>query len=305
MATATTTLALFALTAVTANTSLAQTCPAPVKYCSTSPNSVGPGALMSWTGTPSIVADNFHLMSTGCPPGRTLLFYYGAGQLSLPFGNGWRCVSSGGVGIFRFQPLVIDSGGTATMRVDFSLPPAGTGGGLGMWIPGDTWYCQGWYRDPAAGGAFFNLSDGLKVQVCLDTYSWPLPGIENGDWVINNYVDLDPGPGVIDYRGGQKTYDGHRGVDIDVPNFRYMDADFPILAVEDGTVVALDDSHYDRHTSCTGVWNFVTVEHANGWKAIYGHLKQDSIVVILGQSVSQGQVLGVVALGQPAPRDAA
>jgi hypothetical protein len=28
---------------------------------------------------------------------------------------------------------------------------------------GSTWNFQAWFRDPAAGGAFFNLSDGLNL----------------------------------------------------------------------------------------------------------------------------------------------
>ena len=28
---------------------------------------------------------------------------------------------------------------------------------------GSTWNFSAWFRDPAAGGAFFNLSDGLEV----------------------------------------------------------------------------------------------------------------------------------------------
>ena len=145
-----------------------RSCPGPVSYCSTSPNSVGPGAVISWTGTPSPSADNFHLVSTGCPPGQFLMYYYGGGQLAIPFGNGLRCVGNGGVGLFRFQPFLIDGTGTAIMKVDYHRPPAGIGGGLGQWVPGDTWYCQGWYRDPAGGGAQFNLTGGLQVQVCPD-----------------------------------------------------------------------------------------------------------------------------------------
>ncbi len=140
-------------------------CSGQVNFCSTSPNSVGGGALISWTGTPSAADDNFHLVATGCPANQPLLFYYGGAQAAAPFGNGVRCVGGGGVGVFRFQPMQVSGTGVASMKVDFSQAPAG-GGGAGMWSPGDTWYCQGWYRDPAAGGAAFNLTDGLEVRVC-------------------------------------------------------------------------------------------------------------------------------------------
>ncbi len=123
---------------------------------------------------------------------------------------------------------------------------------------------------------------------------WPVAGQDGADWVINNYVDLDTGPGVLDYRGGAKSYDGHRGIDIDVPNFRWMDNGHPIVAAHAGEVVSLGDGQPDRNTSCIGTPNFVNVRHADGSTMTYGHLKRNSIVVIIGQQVSAGDALGVV-----------
>ncbi len=123
---------------------------------------------------------------------------------------------------------------------------------------------------------------------------WPVPGVEGRDWVINNYVDLDPGSGLRDYRGGVKTYEGHRGVDIDVPNFRWMDGDHPIVAAHAGEAVALHGAQPDRNTSCLGSWNFVRIRHDDGSVMIYGHLKRNSITVGVGQRVEAGEVLGVV-----------
>ncbi len=140
-------------------------CSGLVNYCTASPNSVGSGALISWTGTPSSADDDFHLVVTGCPANQPVLFYYGGAQNAVPFGNGVRCVATGGSGIYRFQPMQADGSGTASMKVDFGQAPVGAG--PGMWSPGETWYCQGWYRDPAAGGAAFNLTDGLEVRVCM------------------------------------------------------------------------------------------------------------------------------------------
>ena len=83
-------------------------CPDPASYCDTSPNSVGSGALISWFGTPSLEADDFHLLMTDAPSNQFMVFYYGAGQVSLPFGDGLRCVGAGGVGTFRFPVQQID-----------------------------------------------------------------------------------------------------------------------------------------------------------------------------------------------------
>jgi hypothetical protein len=37
----------------------------------------------------------------------------------------------------------------------------------------------------------------------------PVGGVPVRDWGIGNYVDLDPGPGLLDYHGGTFTYNGH------------------------------------------------------------------------------------------------
>ncbi len=140
-------------------------CTDPISYCTASVNSTGSGATIAWAGTASPAADDFYLVTSGGPADQPLLYYYGAAQVSMPFGDGVRCVGAGGVGTFRFQVTTLDGSGTASQKVDFGQAPAG-GGGLGSWAPGDTWYCQGWYRDPAGGGAGFNLTDGLEVNVC-------------------------------------------------------------------------------------------------------------------------------------------
>jgi len=140
-------------------------CSDPYNYCTAAPNSTGLGATMSWTGTASAAAGNFHLVASDVPPSQFLMFYYGAGATQVAFGNGFRCVNAGGMGIYRFKPFKADSLGFAVLSVDWSVPPVG-GTGLGVWLPGDIWKVQGWYRDPAAGGADFNLTDGLSVEIC-------------------------------------------------------------------------------------------------------------------------------------------
>lgn len=151
--------------------------------------------------------------------------------------------------------------------------------------------------------AAFFLPPGPSGMSCAGTFpcpmqpfelAWPLPGVDTEDWVINNYVDLDPGPGVLDYQGGAKSYDGHRGIDIDSPTFREMDAGFPVLAAAEGVVLEVEDSNFDRNTTCAGDWNFVTVGHPNGYTTIYGHLKQGSVVVNVGNIVQPGTQLGVI-----------
>lgn len=126
--------------------------------------------------------------------------------------------------------------------------------------------------------------------------AWPVRGEEGLDWVIQSYVDLDPGPGRRDYRDGDRTYNGHDGTDIHSPNFRWMDRDLPpVLAAASGRVTRAHDGEFDRHSAWTDVpWNYVEITHTDGSRAIYGHLKKGSLTVSLGQTVDTGQQLAVV-----------
>ncbi len=128
-------------------------------YCDTSPNSVGPGALIGWTGSASVSANDLVLQADGCPPGKPAIFFYGPQQTQIPFGNGKLCVTGGA---FRLQVTQIDPTGTVTHALDITNPP----NPHGQISSGDTWNFQCWYRDPAAGGSGFNLSDAREATFC-------------------------------------------------------------------------------------------------------------------------------------------
>lgn len=146
-------------------------------------------------------------------------------------------------------------------------------------------------------------TSALAVPSCnandLDLTWWPLGGANGRAWMVNNYVDLDPAATLLeDYLGFTgslaRTYDGHRGIDIDISSFREMDSGSALVrAAAAGTVTFVDESNFDRNTSCTGTWNVVRIEHANGYDTLYGHLKRNSVVVNVGDTVAAGQVLGV------------
>lgn len=129
-------------------------------YCMPSPNSAGLGALMGSTGSPAVTQNDFTLTTSGAVPQEFGIFYYGPDPVQIPFGNGVRCVAGG---VFRLlPPVTIDSSGDASHTMDFTNPPHPNG----EIHPGSTWYFQFWYRDPGAGGAGFNFSDGLSVTFC-------------------------------------------------------------------------------------------------------------------------------------------
>ncbi|MEO2095165.1 MAG: PQQ-dependent sugar dehydrogenase [bacterium] len=131
-------------------------------YCTASPNSIGAGAFLSAAGTVSISANNFLIIASGAAPNQPGLFYYGANQISTPFGDGVRCV---GGAVFRLNPAAFgDLFGDASRAVDFTQSPANAG--AGAITAGSTWNFQYWYRDPAAGGTGFNLSNAVSASFC-------------------------------------------------------------------------------------------------------------------------------------------
>jgi len=132
-------------------------------YCTSAPNSAGSGSVIGTTGTFSISDNNFSLTETGGIPSQFGLFFYGPNQISFPFGDGFRCV---GGGIWRLSPAVTtDGSGNYQRPVDFTAPPADSGGG--QITGGSTWNFQFWYRDPAGpGGSGFNTSNGVSVTFC-------------------------------------------------------------------------------------------------------------------------------------------
>lgn len=131
--------------------------------------------------------------------------------------------------------------------------------------------------------------------------AWVVDGSAGTDWRIINFADLDPRPGILrDYRGGEFSYDlesdGHNAIDIAPGAFADMDQGIPVLAAADGVVVAVNDGEFDRQSSFLGsaVANSVIVDHGNGWKTLYWHLRRDSVAVRIGDIVQAGDAVGLV-----------
>ena len=119
-------------------------------YCIGAPNSAGVGARMNVAGCSSIGLNIFELRALGVPntPG---IFFYGPNQIQVAFGDGLRCV--GGAIKRLSHSVALDN--VLSRTLDLSLTTIS---------PGSTMNFQAWFRDPAAGGAGFNTSDGLSVS---------------------------------------------------------------------------------------------------------------------------------------------
>lgn len=128
-------------------------------YCLSLANSTGSSAIINTTGSASIAANNLILVASSLPANKPGLFFYGDGQVQLPLGNGLRCVGTGTIGTFRLPVVLSDTNGCLTYELD-NLSPPFAGGQL---VSGAQWNFQAWFRDTAAGGAQFNLSDGTQV----------------------------------------------------------------------------------------------------------------------------------------------
>jgi len=127
-------------------------------YCPLTPNSAGPGAAISATGSPSVLANDLVISVSGAVNDAGV-FFYGTGQGQIPFGNGNRCVT--GTIVRLWPPSVADALGNNSRVIDNTHP--GIAGSLAPIVDMATLNFQYWFRDPAGGGMGFNLSDAIEI----------------------------------------------------------------------------------------------------------------------------------------------
>jgi murein DD-endopeptidase MepM/ murein hydrolase activator NlpD len=121
---------------------------------------------------------------------------------------------------------------------------------------------------------------------------------------VQNYMDHDPTSQVRDHLCGGRTYDGHDGTDIRVPDLEIQRGGVEVLASAPGRVVAIRDGIEDISIRSTGkaaiagkeCGNGVVIEHGDGWRSQYCHLARGSVLVKVGDRVATGQSIGLVGL---------
>lgn len=148
------------------------------------------------------------------------------------------------------------------------------------------WQKKGKYRDLRT--AFRKISYPL--------FDWPLTNKIHDGLILINYVDDDNSSAIVDYMGNPHSYDGHRGTDMMVYNFRSMDRGMKIIAAEGGTVMEIIFSNPDRNTKppYPDFGNWVIVQHSDGTYAWYIHFRKNSITVEEGETIEKGELLGLV-----------
>jgi murein DD-endopeptidase MepM/ murein hydrolase activator NlpD len=107
---------------------------------------------------------------------------------------------------------------------------------------------------------------------------------------------------VLDYNGGTRTYDTHRGTDYALSPFRWnkLDAgEVQVVAAADGTLINKvngDPTDHNCNVSSNDTWNYVALLHADGRLTIYGHMRYNSLTSKgVGATVVQGEYLGTAA----------
>ncbi len=149
-------------------------------------------------------------------------------------------------------------------------------------------------------GTLKPASQHLKTAPTFEWFLQPAAGFTwNSYYAVNNFVDQAGAGTLLDYNCDMRTYDGHRGTDVDTwpyPWYQYDNDLVEVIASAPGTIIGKDDGQDDDHCACSGTWNAVYVEHSDGSIAWYGHLKKNSLTTkAVGQTVATGEYLGVLA----------
>ncbi|MFT7486364.1 MAG: outer membrane protein assembly factor BamB, partial [Candidatus Paceibacteria bacterium] len=129
-----------------------------IRYCGALANSSGMPARLDINGVASASFGSFTLVCEQLPKSAMALFFFGPQAIDpgTPFGNGLRCVD-GALELLGVQ--TVSAGGLQLLQSISGPHYAGV-------QPGDQLHYQLIYRDTAAGGAGFNTSDAMRVQVC-------------------------------------------------------------------------------------------------------------------------------------------
>ncbi|MCB9915889.1 MAG: hypothetical protein H6828_12230 [Planctomycetes bacterium] len=125
-------------------------------FCLSTPNSTGSRAVITMSGSSSLTANDLALHAGPVPSGQPGLFFLGPQATQVPFGDGFRCI--GTTLLTRLPVVAASSLGELGYAFDNTATQASS-----YLVPGVTWAFQGWFRDPAAGGSGFNLSDAATV----------------------------------------------------------------------------------------------------------------------------------------------
>jgi hypothetical protein len=122
-------------------------------------------------------------------------------------------------------------------------------------------------------------------------------------WILR-YVDHEPGPGAKDYACGRLTGNAHKGTDFAIRDLAAMIEGVEVRAAAAGRVDALRDGVADVNVEEIGrdavagiqCGNGIRLDHGDGWKTWYCHLRRGSLRVREGDQVEAGQPIALVGM---------
>lgn len=123
------------------------------------------------------------------------------------------------------------------------------------------------------------------------------------DCYVQQFPDMDPGPGATDPFCGRATYDGHAGLDLRILSLPDIERGVPVVAVADGTVLRFRDGVEDRlalseeaqaAVADMECGNGVVIAHEDGYETQYCHLRRGSVAVAEGQAIGKGEKIGEI-----------
>jgi murein DD-endopeptidase MepM/ murein hydrolase activator NlpD/GH24 family phage-related lysozyme (muramidase) len=131
-----------------------------------------------------------------------------------------------------------------------------------------------------------------------NSYWWPVGSSETTDAGGITYASGDPVSTAISSNYGMRTnpvsgiYKLHAGVDLSGGTSTAGVVN--VIAAKSGTVTYVSTGCLSfGDTSCGGGYgNYVMITHSDGAVTLYAHMHQNSITVKVGDTVSQGQVIG-------------
>jgi hypothetical protein len=132
-------------------------------YCTANPNTTGNGAVMSLSGSPVILDNDFTMTASLMPMGELGYFLMASSQGFLPGAGGTAGNLCLGFPVYRFnkapkgQVLNSGSGGAFSFSPDLNNLPQRV-----VFVPGSSWFFQAWFRDSAASTS--NFTDGIEVM---------------------------------------------------------------------------------------------------------------------------------------------
>jgi Tol biopolymer transport system component len=126
------------------------------QYCISTPNITGSPAVLCACGSVSAGSGELHLTARPVPNNQMGLFFHGANQVQLPFGNGYLCA---GGDIVR-GALTQSTDNLASYEYDNSDVRHSLQGYVGS-----TRNFQYWFRDQFSWGSMFNTSDAISIEI--------------------------------------------------------------------------------------------------------------------------------------------